>query len=119
MEVFQKEITVSAAKSVCYPTGKRTVYKPTLVQDYNRYMGGVDRGDLMSSYHPFPLKCPKWYMRVFHHIIELSLILYFAYITKLEGGQQKKIGQHFPLLKHFFDITRNTNLPKNNKVPRA
>ena len=73
-EVFQKEITVSAAKRDKYPTGKRTVYKPTLVQDYNRYMGGVDRGDQLASYHPFPHKCPKWYMMVFHHIIELCLI---------------------------------------------
>ena len=73
-EVFQKELPVSERQKDKYPTGKRTVYKPMMVQDYNKYMGGVDRTDQMSSYHPFPHKCPKWYMRVFHHIIELALI---------------------------------------------
>ena len=73
-EVFTKEITVSQAQKGKYPSGKRIVHKPMMVQDYNRYMGGVDRADQMCSYHPFPHKCIKWYIRLFNHVVELALI---------------------------------------------
>ena len=37
-------------------------------------MGGVDRGDQMSGSHPFPHRCFKWYMQLFNHVIEVSLV---------------------------------------------
>lgn len=73
-ETFDTEVLVSAGKRNKYPDGKRISTKPVLVQDYNRFMGGVDRSDQMASYHPFPHRSSKWYMRVFNHIVEICLI---------------------------------------------
>ena len=73
-ETFVKEVTVSQKQRDKYPSGKRTVVMPSMVLDYNRFMGGVDRSDQMASYHAFPHKCVKWYMRIFSHLTEVSLI---------------------------------------------
>ncbi|XP_014677267.1 PREDICTED: piggyBac transposable element-derived protein 4-like [Priapulus caudatus] len=55
-------------------TGKRTVKKPALVQDYNKYMGGVDRFDQLSAYYCYPHKSQKWYQIMYHYVIETALV---------------------------------------------
>jgi hypothetical protein len=74
METFTKEVIVPKSKRSKYPSGRRNVCKPVMVNDYNRYMGGVDRSDQMSSYHPFPHRTVKWYIRLFSHIVEICMI---------------------------------------------
>ena len=73
-DVFRKDIIVPEAQRDKYPSGQRTTYKPVMVKDYNKFMGGVDRGDQMASYHPFPHRSVKWYQRVFTHILEVCMI---------------------------------------------
>lgn len=56
------------------------IYRPPIVADYNRYMGGVDLCDQMTRVNKSK-KQQRWYMRVF--IKFLLLAIYNAYI--LEG----------------------------------
>ncbi|XP_014663935.1 PREDICTED: piggyBac transposable element-derived protein 1-like [Priapulus caudatus] len=55
-------------------TGKRTVKKPALVQDYNKYMGGVDWFDQLSVYYCYPHKSQKWYQIIYHYVKETALV---------------------------------------------
>ena len=40
--------------------GCEVVEKPEAVTEYNKYMGGVDRGDQLLSYYGFPHRTIKW-----------------------------------------------------------
>ena len=56
------------------------IYRPPIVADYNKYMGGVDLCDQMTAVNKSK-KQQRWYLRVF--IKFLLLAIYNAYI--LEG----------------------------------
>ena len=78
--------TVHSSKEV--PTGKldrqtgEALTHPEVVQEYNKYMGGVDRADQMMSYVTFRGRTLKWWKRLFFHLISLSLMN--AYILHKE-----------------------------------
>ncbi|KAL2096929.1 hypothetical protein ACEWY4_006136 [Coilia grayii] len=65
------------------PSGYRVVRKPKSVEDYNRFMGGVDRGDQLCSYC-YQHRAMKWYHRLSHHIREVALVN--AHIIFKESG---------------------------------
>ena len=41
--------------------GREVVEKPEAVVEYNKFMGGVDRGDQLLSYYGFPHRMVKWW----------------------------------------------------------
>lgn len=66
--------------------GKRALV-PTLIDDYNRFMGGVDRVDQMLSAYPIERKRQKrWYKKEFRHLINMSIFNAHALHTK-NGGK--------------------------------
>ncbi|XP_064629271.1 piggyBac transposable element-derived protein 4-like [Lineus longissimus] len=69
------------------PTGKRNVIKPALVNDYNQYMGGVDKFDQLSSYYCYPHKCQKWYQVVFNFARETALVNGFIAYKSTHPGE--------------------------------
>lgn len=53
---------------------KKTVKCPAIIREYNRHMGGVDLLDsLLGRYH-ISMRTRKWYMRLFYHIIDITVI---------------------------------------------
>ncbi len=47
--------------------------KPKCIAEYNRYMGGIDKADQMVSYYSSPRKTIRWQLKVFFHLMDLSL----------------------------------------------
>lgn len=47
---------------------------PQLVQVYNVYMGGVDRLDSMLGYYRIKIRSKKWYLRIFFHLVDLTVV---------------------------------------------
>ena len=47
------------------PGGREVVEKPEAVVEYNKFMGGVDRGDQLLLYYGFPHRTVKWWRRAF------------------------------------------------------
>jgi hypothetical protein len=47
--------------------------KPDVIFEYNKYMAGVDRLDQMLSYYTNERRTKKWYLKVFFHLLEVSL----------------------------------------------
>lgn len=47
---------------------------PNLVKEYNRHMGGVDFLDSLIGKNKIKLRTKKWYMRIFYHLLDLTLI---------------------------------------------
>ena len=74
--------------------GIEMVQKPVMIQEYNKYMGGVDKADQLVTYYGFPHTSKKWWKRVFFHLLDTTIVN--AYIMYNQGHQHltlKKIAQ--------------------------
>lgn len=47
--------------------------KPVEVDEYNRYMSGIDRSDQMMSYYSCPRRTVRWYKKVIFHVLDMML----------------------------------------------
>ena len=54
--------------------GVEVVQKPAVIEDYNKYMGGVDKSDQLVAYYGFRHSSKKWWKRAFFHLIELAMM---------------------------------------------
>ena len=58
---------------------------PESIIDYNRYMGGVDRGDQLRGYYKCRMKSRKFYKYIFYFLFDVSItntfILYKNYCS--------------------------------------
>ena len=78
------------------------VTKPLCIDEYNRYMGGVDKSDQMLSYYGFNHKTLKWTNRVAFHLLDLAIVN--SYILYKLSTQQKK---HMTHSQFRIDIAKN------------
>lgn len=54
---------------------KIDVTRPFSIQEYNKFMGGVDNMmDKMIAHYPHGFKNKKWYLRVFFHLLNMAII---------------------------------------------
>ncbi|XP_060870286.1 piggyBac transposable element-derived protein 3-like [Metopolophium dirhodum] len=47
---------------------------PTVIKEYNRFMGGVDLLDSLIGRYKVRMRSRKWYMRIFYHLIDTSVV---------------------------------------------
>ena len=66
-----------------------TVPRPCAVAIYNRFMGGVDKADMLLALYKTKCKTSKWYQRIAFHLFHLAVIN--------EGGEGGE-GQLLPFL---------------------
>ena len=64
------------------------VTKPLCIDQYNRYMAGVDKSDQLLSYYGFNHKTLKWTNRVAFHLLDLAIVN--SYILYKLSKQDKK-----------------------------
>jgi hypothetical protein len=50
------------------------IMKPSMVVNYNKYMGGVDRSDQMISYTNSIVKSFKWWKKVIFHVLAIAVL---------------------------------------------
>nr|XP_039258511.1 piggyBac transposable element-derived protein 4-like [Styela clava] len=76
-EVIEKQLRGSSG----------TIKKPTCIELYNKFMGGVDLADQYTSYYNFSRKSVKWWKKIFFWLIETSVTnSYIIYkLTRPEG----------------------------------
>ena len=54
--------------------GVEEIRKPTVVVEYNKYMGWVDQADQMLSYYGFSHRKVKWWLWAFFHLFNVSVL---------------------------------------------
>lgn len=66
---------------------------PLMVTEYNKYMGGVDKSDQMKSAYAFDHRSKqKYYLRIFHDLMDTTVVNGFIIYNKiLERHGQKKM----------------------------
>jgi hypothetical protein len=60
--------------------------KPTVVEDYNTYMGFVDKSDRMVNSYGISRRTWKWTKKLFFHLTDMAILNAFL-IRKLCGGK--------------------------------
>ena len=69
--------------------GREEVRKPVMVEEYNKYMGGVDKSDQLLSYYGFSHRTVKWWRRAFFHLIDLAVVnAYILYCDAPHSGRR-------------------------------
>ena len=69
--------------------GREEVRKPVMVEEYNKYMGGVDKSDQLLSYYGFSHRTVKWWRRAFFHLIDLAIVnAYIMYCGTPQYGRR-------------------------------
>lgn len=51
-----------------------TVHCPTLVKNYNQFMGGVDKADMLKAIYELDRKSKKWWHRIFFHFLDVCVV---------------------------------------------
>ena len=66
--------------------GREVVEKPEAIVEYNKYIGGVDHGDQLLSYHRFPYGTVKWWRTAFFYLFDVVVVnSYIMYCHKKNG----------------------------------
>ena len=75
--------------------GTEEVSKPAAIQEYNTYMGGVDKGDQLFCYYPLPHRTVKWWKRAFFHLLEVALVNTYIMYTQSNCSSKRLNHQQF------------------------
>ena len=79
------------------------------IKDYNTYMGGDDKADMLISSYGLYRKSKKWWQKIFFGLIDRALCNAFIAFNKITKGKMKSLD--FQRRVAQFLITRG-RLPK-------
>ena len=75
LSTFQDDsVTSKKRRTKHFADGTETIKKPKVVEDYNQYMGGVNKSDQLNFYYSFTHKKVKCWERAFFHLLDLCLV---------------------------------------------
>ena len=69
------------------PGGHVTVQKPAAIDQYNTYMGGVDRAGQLMQYYGYNNVTKKWWKRIFFHMLDVTLVNAYILYNKSNTGK--------------------------------
>ena len=74
--------------------GQEDIRKPKMIDEYNKYMGGVDKSDQFLSYYGFNHRTVKWWKRAAFHLLDLAVVN--SYILYQQSEQTHYLShEHF------------------------
>jgi hypothetical protein len=59
--------------------------KPLIVEDYNRHMGYVDKGDRMANSYSVSRCTWKWTKKLFFHLLDLAILNSYILLSSCGG----------------------------------
>ena len=83
------------------------VMKPEMINEYNKYMNGVNKCDQYLASYSIDRKTLKWWKKIFFCVLDVCILnAMITYTTYDPTFKQKKCshnrlkGRHFPVSKH-------------------
>ena len=68
------------------PGGIENIQKPTIIAEYNLFMGGVDKADQLVTYYGFSHYSKKWWKRAFFHLLDTTIVnSYLVYCSTVSS----------------------------------
>lgn len=65
---------------------KVDVPRPKIVEEYVKFMGGVDLLDSLLAQHKISMKSKKWYFRIFYHLVDLTIVNAWLLYRRVHGN---------------------------------
>eukprot|EP00731_Ephydatia_muelleri_P013715 Em0007g1025a len=81
------------------PNGIQVIDKPYGIDEYNKYMGGVDKAGQLVQYYGYNNFSKKWWKRVFFHMLDVTLVnAYIVYYKSITADTPARLlgHNHFP-----------------------
>ncbi len=69
--------------------GYEETVKPTAIEEYNKYMSGVDRLDQFLSYYNFNHRTNKWWQKAFFCLLDIAIYNSFVLYSKSKQDHRK------------------------------
>ena len=95
---------------------------PQIIEQYNKFMGGVDALDMLVALHPIPFKSKCWYTRIIWRIFDLMAINSWILMKSRRGDNSRDSTSHGSFrLFHFKSEIAKCLLrkPKLQQLPLA
>ena len=86
--IHSDDVVAVQRRSRLAPSGREEVEKPLAISEYNKYMGGVDRGDQLLSYYGYSHRTIKWWKRAFFFLFDMAVVN--AYILYVDRNPNKR-----------------------------
>ena len=94
--------------------------KLTLVNDYNKNMGGEDRNDAQIGNYSSVQKTHKWTVKVVMHFLEEAVVLHsFILHDKVNPGKLRFMQFKLYIVKKTINRARAANIPQIYHVPQV
>lgn len=77
-----------------------------MIDQYNKYMGGVDRADQLITYYGFHHFSKKWWKRVFFHLLDVSFMNAYLVYCSVTAGTQRLSHMDFRLAPNASHVPR-------------
>ena len=94
------------------------VKQPHVIQTYNnKYMGGIDKLDMMCSFYKANIKCHRWYIYIWARTTTIALVnAWFLYCRNLKLIQPN--AKHMPLKKFQAEVASSLIQAEKRKIGR-
>lgn len=86
---------------------KKTFDCPEAIVFYNKMMGGVDKADQYSTVYDIDRKTNKWWKRVFHRLLQMSVSNSWIIYQKLKGKKSPQIDFLLTLQEQLIEVGKN------------
>ena len=99
--------------------GKR---KPSVVDNYSKKMGGVDKSDQLMSYFPLARRTSKWTTKLFMHLYTLSVIqssIIYNKLQLLNGNKKVPLPQYIKILGKELTEAHMVSRPDHRPPPKS
>ena len=67
--------------------GQQVIQKPSCTDEYNSYMGGVDKAGQLLQYYGCHIVSKKWWKHVFFHMLDVTLVNAYILFYKSATGK--------------------------------
>ena len=93
--IHDESMTTKIRRSRRAEGGQEEIRKPVVVEQYNCFMGGVDRSDQLLSYYGFGHKTVKWWRRAAFHLLDMAVVNSYVMYTLSQQSQKKLTHEQF------------------------
>ena len=90
---------------------------PTAVKDYNSYMGGVDKADMLCSIYGVGRKSKKWWHRIFFGLVSLTLCNAYVVYKKLIEPSIRSLEFHCSIPQSLITLSKHPKIVRPLSTP--
>lgn len=86
------------------------IQRPFSIQIYNKFMGGIDMADRMVAHYPHALKNKKFYLRIFFHLLNVSIVNAWIVHNTTINKRLSLVDFKISIISTVFDLSKTNRI---------